>query len=139
MFLLLRVSRLALLVLGALRLGLSRPAGWIVLAVLLLPGPLVYIVSRAKNHYLYEWYLLFTLSGLVGFAALGVDWLAAPRSPRSPLRRTLHSGTRRGHLLCCHTAAASLACDTFAAANEGGRAADSAESLIPTILVRNPS
>ena len=74
-FLLLRSVALACLVLGALRLGLSRPAGWIALAVLLLPGPLVYIVSRSKNHYLYEWYLLFTLSGLVGFVSLGLDWL----------------------------------------------------------------
>jgi hypothetical protein len=76
LFLLLRAAALAFLVLGALRLGLSRPAGWLVLAVLLLPGPLVYLVSRAKNHYLYEWYLFFTLSGFVGFAALGLDWLA---------------------------------------------------------------
>ena len=74
-FLLLRLAALACLVLGALRLGLSRPAGWIALAVLLLPGPLVYIVSRSKNHYLYEWYLLFTLSGLVGFVSLGLDWV----------------------------------------------------------------
>lgn len=76
-FLLLRSAALACLVLGALRLGLSRPAGWIALAALLLPGPLVYIVSRSKNHYLYEWYLLFMLSGLVGFVSLGLDWLTS--------------------------------------------------------------
>jgi hypothetical protein len=74
-FLLLRSAALACLVLGALRLGLSRPSGWIAVAVLLLPGPLVYIISRSKNHYLYEWYLLFTLSGLVGVVSLGLDWL----------------------------------------------------------------
>ena len=76
-FLFLRSAALACLILGALRLGLSRPAGWIALTVLLLPGPLVYIVSRSRNHYLYEWYLFFTLSGLVGFAALGLDWVTA--------------------------------------------------------------
>jgi hypothetical protein len=75
-FLFLRAAAVTLLVLGVLRLALARPAGWIVLAALLLPGPLVYLVSRAGNHYLYEWYLFFGLSGLVGFVALGVDWLA---------------------------------------------------------------
>jgi hypothetical protein len=75
-FLLLRSAALAFFIVGALRLGLSRPAGWLVLTVLLVPGVLVYIVSRSKNHYLYEWYLLFALSGFVGFAALGLDSLA---------------------------------------------------------------
>ncbi|MGC2580051.1 MAG: glycosyltransferase family 39 protein [Terrimicrobiaceae bacterium] len=75
-FLSLRSAALGFFVLGALRLGLSRPAGWLVLSVLLIPGVLVYIISRSKNHYLYEWYLLFTLSGFVGLAALGLDWLA---------------------------------------------------------------
>jgi hypothetical protein len=72
-FLLLASAALACVVIGALRLGISRPAGWITLAVLLIPGPLVYIVARIKNYYLYEWYLLFTLCGFVGFAALGLD------------------------------------------------------------------
>jgi hypothetical protein len=76
MFLLLRSAALAFLVFGALRLALSRPAGWLVLTLLLVPGALVYVVSRSRNHYLYEWYLLFTLSGFVGLAALGLDWLA---------------------------------------------------------------
>ena len=83
LFLFLRSAALACLVLGALRLGLSRPAGWIALIVLLVPGALVYVVSRSKNHYLYEWYLLFTLSGFVGFTALGLDWVTA-------LARRLH-------------------------------------------------
>jgi Dolichyl-phosphate-mannose-protein mannosyltransferase len=75
-FFFLRAATAVFLVLGGLRLGFSRPAGWLVLAVLLLPGPLVYLISRAKNHYLYEWYLFFTLSGFVAFAILGIDWLA---------------------------------------------------------------
>lgn len=69
-------AAIACVVLGTLRLGLARPAGWIVLAVLLLPGPLVYLVSRAKSHYLYEWYLFFALSGFVAVAALGLDSVA---------------------------------------------------------------
>ncbi|MGA7214570.1 MAG: glycosyltransferase family 39 protein [Terrimicrobiaceae bacterium] len=77
LFVFLRLAALTFLVLGALRLGLSRPAGWIALAVLLVPGPLVYMISRARNYYLYEWYLLFALSGLVGFVALGLDWVTA--------------------------------------------------------------
>jgi hypothetical protein len=72
----LRAATVIFLVLGGLRLGRSRPAGWLVLAVLLLPGPLVYLISRAKNHYLYEWYLFFSLSGFVAFVALGIDWVA---------------------------------------------------------------
>ena len=56
----------------------SQPAGWIALAAWLLPGPLVYLVSRWKGYYLYEWYLFFSLSGVVGFAALGLDWAIAP-------------------------------------------------------------
>jgi hypothetical protein len=76
-FILLRSAALVFLILGALRLGLSRPAGWIALVVLLLPGPLVYFLSRARNYYLYEWYLFFALSGLVAFAALGLDWVTA--------------------------------------------------------------
>jgi hypothetical protein len=91
-FLFLRAAAIALLVLGAVRLGLSRPAGWIALAVLLLPGPLIYFISRTKNHYLYEWYLFFTLSGFVGFAAIGVDWLAAAASRFSRLAAPFIAG-----------------------------------------------
>ena len=66
----------AFLVVGAVRIGLRHPAGWIVLLVLLLPGPTIYLISRTRNHYLYEWYLFFTLSGFVAFFAVGVDWVA---------------------------------------------------------------
>jgi len=69
-------TTIAILVAGAVRTGFRHPAGWIVLLVLLLPGPMVYLISRARNHYLYEWYLFFSLSGLVAFFAVGLDWVA---------------------------------------------------------------
>jgi hypothetical protein len=77
-FSLLRLAALGCLLAGVLRMARSQPAGWIVLAAWLLPGPLVYLVSRSKGYYLYEWYLFFSLSGVVGFAALGLDWAIAP-------------------------------------------------------------
>ncbi len=77
LFLFLRSAALVCLAGGILRLGLSRPAGWIALVVLALPGPLVYIVSRGRSYYLYEWYLLFTLPSVIGLSALGLDWITA--------------------------------------------------------------
>ena len=76
LFPLLLGTAVAFLVAGAVRIGFRHPAGWIVLLVLLLPAPMVYLISRASNHYLYEWYLFFSLSGFVAFFALGLDWLA---------------------------------------------------------------
>ncbi len=67
-----------LFLLGLARLGVSRPraASWLMLPILLLPGILVYAVSRSKGHYLYEWYVLFALPGLVALVALGLDLIA---------------------------------------------------------------
>ncbi len=76
LFPLMLATAVAFLVVGTLRIGFHRPAGWIVLLVLLLPGPMVYLISRVRNHYLYEWYLFFSLSGFVAFFALGLDWVA---------------------------------------------------------------
>jgi hypothetical protein len=63
-----------LLLAGVLRLLASRPAGWLVVAVLLLPALAVYVVSRSNNNYLYEWYVIFVLPGLVASVALGAEW-----------------------------------------------------------------
>jgi dolichyl-phosphate-mannose-protein mannosyltransferase len=76
LFTLVLAIAVAFIVAGAVRLGFRHPAGWIVLLVLLLPGPMVYLVSRARSHYLYEWYLFFSLSGFVAFFALGLDQVA---------------------------------------------------------------
>ena len=43
-------------------------------------APIVYLISRTSNHYLYEWYLFFTLSGSSAFFAVGADWLAESAS-----------------------------------------------------------
>ena len=91
--------RLAFLVAGAVRIGLRHPAGWIVLLVLLLPGPMVYLISRARNHYLYEWYLFFTLSGFVAFFAVGVDWVAETATPRESSRSAAPGRPRCERLL----------------------------------------
>ncbi len=76
LFALMLATAVAFLIVGAVRIGWRHPAGWIVLLVLLLPGAMVYLVSRAGNHYLYEWYLFFSLSGFVAFFAVGVDRVA---------------------------------------------------------------
>jgi len=69
---------LLLLLLGMARLVWARPraVGWLMLPVLLLPGALIYLLARTKGQYLYEWYVLFALPGLVALAALGLDLAA---------------------------------------------------------------
>ena len=136
-FLFLRAAAVTLLILGVLRLGLARPAGWIVLAALLLPGPLVYLVSRAGNHYLYEWYLFFGLSGLVGFVALGVDWLRDLLVRRHRFAAPLVGGLAVLAFFVATQPAASLAGHPFTPADERGRPAHSTGSLTPTTLVRS--
>ena len=64
------------LVWGTLRMLAARPAGWMFPFVFVVPALLVYAVSKTKNHYLYEWYLIFVLPALAGLAAMGVDGLA---------------------------------------------------------------
>lgn len=64
----------ALLFIGLVRLLATRPAGWLAVAVLILPALAVYAVSRANGNYLYEWYVIFVLPGLVACVALGAEW-----------------------------------------------------------------
>ncbi len=40
---------------------------------LLLSAPAAYAVSRIQNHYLFEWYLLFLLPGVIAAVAVGLD------------------------------------------------------------------
>jgi hypothetical protein len=63
-----------LLSIGLIRLLTSRPVGWMATIVLLVPALAVYLISRKNNIYLYEWYLIFVLPGLVACVALGADW-----------------------------------------------------------------
>ncbi len=66
------------LVVGTVRLATKRPAGFFLAAAWLVPGALVYVVSRIKGMYLYEWYLIFSLPGLVGLVAVGITTWTAP-------------------------------------------------------------
>lgn len=63
---------------GAARLLFVRPAGWLVIFTMLLPALAIYAQARAENQYLYEWYIIFVLPGLVACAALGADGLVKP-------------------------------------------------------------
>lgn len=65
------------LILGCLRLAARKPAGPLLAACFLLPALLVYWVARGNGNYLYEWYLIFALPGLVAFTALGTDAIAS--------------------------------------------------------------
>ena len=118
LFALMLATAVAFLIVGAVRIGLRHPAGWIVLLVLLLPGPMVYLISRVRNHYLYEWYLFFSLSGFVAFFAVGVDQFAELARRVHRYASPLVAGAGRDRLLWCDPAAAPLACQALAAANE---------------------
>jgi hypothetical protein len=63
---------LVLLCAGALRLASRGVVHGLLLAVLLLPAPLLSVAADARGLYLYVWYLLFALPGLAGLAALGL-------------------------------------------------------------------
>jgi hypothetical protein len=67
-----------LFLIGAAVFLARRPAGWLVVAVLLIPAQLVYLSARIKGNYLYEWYVIFALPGLCACAALAADTLVAP-------------------------------------------------------------
>ncbi len=76
-FTLATAAALILLTGGLVRLLRVRSAGWIAAAILFLPAPLIYLVSRARDQYLYEWYLIFALPGVLGAVALGLDGAAS--------------------------------------------------------------
>jgi hypothetical protein len=63
---------------GLLRLLLAKPAGWLVAPALLLPPLAVYAVARHHGNYLYEWYLISALPGLVAPVAAGMDAACSP-------------------------------------------------------------
>lgn len=63
--------------LGVIRLAVVRGLGWVLLPILLLPGLFVYLQARSQGQYLYEWYLIFTLPGVIALFAIGLDGIAA--------------------------------------------------------------
>ncbi|MEX1118694.1 MAG: glycosyltransferase family 39 protein [Terrimicrobiaceae bacterium] len=66
------------LLFGFVRLLVARPVGWLVGASFVLPGTLVYAFALRNGNYLYEWYLIPALPGLVALVAIGLDGLATP-------------------------------------------------------------
>jgi hypothetical protein len=67
-----------LLLIGLCRLAAIRPAGWMLIAILLFPALLVYASAWKNGNYLYEWYLIFALPGLCACVALALDTIVAP-------------------------------------------------------------
>jgi hypothetical protein len=65
-----------LLGIGLVRLLLKKPVGWLVVAVFVIPGLITYGFARWKGNYLYEWYLIGSLPGLLAMVALGADAIA---------------------------------------------------------------
>jgi Dolichyl-phosphate-mannose-protein mannosyltransferase len=60
------------IVAGALRMMRTNPVCASVLAVLLIPGPLLVLLAEARGTYLQEWYVASMLPGLVAVAAIGM-------------------------------------------------------------------
>jgi hypothetical protein len=48
-----------------------------ILAVLLIPGPLLVLLAKARGTYLHEWYTAFMVPGLVAVAAIGIVTLVS--------------------------------------------------------------
>ena len=64
---------LLLLAVGTQRLLVSGPLHALIALALLLPAPIAFVISKACQHHLFEWYLLFLLPGVVAATALGLD------------------------------------------------------------------
>lgn len=69
-----------LIPLGAWKLLRVKPAGWIVVAVFTLPAFFVYAMALMKGNYLYEWYLIPALPGVLATVGVGLDRVCAPLS-----------------------------------------------------------
>ncbi len=76
----------ALIVVGLVRCVSSGVAGTVMALVFILPGPATYLFARLKDTYLFEWYLVFMVPGLMALCALGLVTLLAPVYAR---RRTV--------------------------------------------------
>jgi hypothetical protein len=80
------------LAIGIARLLGRRPAGWLLVAILILPAFGVYVLARKNNNYLYEWYLIFALPGVCAAAAAAADWLTSPLHARPFARPAVLAG-----------------------------------------------
>lgn len=73
---------LGLIVLGLARCVSSGMAGSGVALVLILPGPATFLFARLKDTYLFEWYVVFMVPGLMALGALGLSTILAPLAAR---------------------------------------------------------
>jgi hypothetical protein len=75
LFAVLAGGAILLLAVGTLRLMARGPVHGLVAAGLLATAPVAYGISFACRHYLFEWYLLFLLPGVIAVVAAGLDGL----------------------------------------------------------------
>ena len=73
---------LVVIVAGVMRCFAAGSAGRVVALVLLVPGPATYLFARLKDTYLFEWYLVFMVPGLMAICALGIYALLAALASR---------------------------------------------------------
>jgi 4-amino-4-deoxy-L-arabinose transferase-like glycosyltransferase len=76
-------ATLIFLALGTRRLIVSGPVHRLVALALLITAPLAYGISWACGNYLFEWYLLFLLPGVIVLTAAGLDNVRRTLSRRS--------------------------------------------------------
>ena len=62
---------------GALRMVRTNAVCASILAVLLIPAPLLVFLAKARGTYLHEWYIAFMVPGLVAVAAIGIVTLVS--------------------------------------------------------------
>jgi len=114
---------------GIVRLARAGGVTTLLLPALLLPAPILYLMSSLRGDRFFTWYVLFALPGLVSVVCAGATWILAGARPR-PLRPALGAG------LC----AAGLA--LFAWVSESPRSALRAGSVVPSresVLLTRPS
>jgi hypothetical protein len=74
-----------LILFGAVRLWRKGNGGRTLVAVFLVPGPVMFVLAAVKHTYLYEWYLAFMLPGLAALAGMGlIGAFAWTRKPWIP-------------------------------------------------------
>lgn len=67
-----------LIVVGLMRFFSSGAAGTVMALVFIVPGPATYLFARLKDTYLFEWYVVFMVPGLMALCAVGLVTLLAP-------------------------------------------------------------
>ena len=68
---------------GTVRLLRAGLVQTLLLPALLLPAPILYLMSALRGDRFFTWYLLFALPGLVSVICAGATWPLSGREPRS--------------------------------------------------------